>query len=113
MSAVSKADRAPTGRHSGRHSAPPPPRPSRRRAALLLVEVVVAMAAWVLLVYLAIQFGPGARTGDHAAWAMLGTATLGAVLCLFLALVLGARFATVLRERRRPPGVPGGRRARR
>lgn len=80
---------------------------------LLLLAVLTATAAWVVLVYLAIQFGPAVRTGDRVAWAFLGTATLGAVLCLFLALVLGSKLAGTIRARRRPTSVPGGRRARR
>ena len=47
--------------------------------------------AWGYLVYLAIDFGTSARGGESRAWWFLGLSSLGAVLCLFLGLVLVAR----------------------
>jgi hypothetical protein len=58
--------------------------------------VTLAVVAWGYLVYLAIDFGSSAREGDSRAWVFLGIASLGAVLCLFLGLVLVARLLRAL-----------------
>lgn len=64
-----------------------------RRAYLLAVAVVACVAAWVALVWLAISFGSSARSGESGAWPFLALAAVGAVACLFLGLMLGARLA--------------------
>ena len=93
---------------------------------LLALGVTASLVAWGYLVYAAIDFGTTARGGDGAAWAFLALAAVGAVLCLFLGLVLVARIFRVLGITRAPevptirtdasmptvpPATPGGRRA--
>lgn len=88
----------------------------RRRGLLMLLAlgITLTIIAWGYLVSAAIDFGGTARGGDSAAWAFLALASLGAIACLFAALLLGSR---VLRELgvTRPPDEPprptGGRRA--
>lgn len=67
--------------------------PRRRRGfqpALLLLAlgVTVSVVAWGYLVYAAIDFGSRARAGDSTAWWFLALASVGAVACLFFALML-------------------------
>jgi hypothetical protein len=78
----------------------------RFRPALLALAlgVTAAVVAWGYLVHAAIDFGTSARAGDGLAWWFLGLAAVGAVLCLFLALVLVARIARAL-GLTRPPGA--------
>ena len=75
-----------------------------RRAYLQTVGVVACVLAWGVLVWLAISFGGSARSGESNAWAFLGLAAVGAVACLFLGLMLGARALESLGliESRRP-----------
>lgn len=61
------------------------------RAALLAVGATVTVIAWGYLVKSAIDFGATARGGDSRAWVFLGLASLGAVACLFVALIMVAR----------------------
>lgn len=49
---------------------------------------MVALVAWIFLVKAAISFGREARGGDGGAWVFLAIASLGAVACLFLSLML-------------------------
>jgi hypothetical protein len=86
------------------------------RLALLLLAlgITAAVVAWGYLVYLAIDFGTAARDGDSRGWWMLGLATAGAIACLFLAMIFGARLFARLRAAAAPPPpprTPGGRRA--
>ena len=86
----------------------------------LATAVTLSVVAWGYLVYAAIDFGSTARGGDSRAWGFLALASVGAVACLFIGLMLGAR---VLRElgitsppsatpaEPEPPRIPGGRRA--
>jgi NADH:ubiquinone oxidoreductase subunit 5 (subunit L)/multisubunit Na+/H+ antiporter MnhA subunit len=102
------------------------PRRKRRFDAVLLLlalAVTACMVAWGYLVKAAIDFGVSARGGESGAWLFLGLASLGAVACLFIGLILVARVfrrltrspagsspapdATALEQ----PRVPGGRRA--
>ena len=53
--------------------------------------VTIAVVAWGYLVYAAIDFGATARSGNPDAWWFLAMASLGAVACLFVALILIAR----------------------
>jgi len=50
---------------------------------------LVLVVAWVFLVKAAISFGRDGRGGDGTAWVFLGIASIGAVACLFLSLMLG------------------------
>jgi hypothetical protein len=81
---------------------------------LLALGITAAVIAWGYLVYLAIDFGTDARDGDSTGWWLLGLATVGAIACLFLGMILGARLFQRLRENTAPPPpprTPGGRRA--
>ena len=48
----------------------------------------LSLVAWIFLVKAAITFGREARGGDGGAWIFLGIASVGAVACLFLSLML-------------------------
>ena len=81
---------------------------------LLALGFTAAVVAWGYLVYLAIDLGTSAREGAAAAWWLLALATLGAIACLFVAMMLGIRLVARLREGAKPPPPPrppGGRRA--
>jgi len=81
---------------------------------LLALGITASVVAWGYLVYLAIDFGTDARNGESRAWYFLGLATIGAIACLFVALMLGTRLVSRLRNSSPPPGPPpppGGRRA--
>jgi hypothetical protein len=79
------------------------------------------VVAWGYLVYAAIDFGASARGGDSQAWLFLGLASLGAVACLFIGLMLIARVLRMLGMTRSdagdtaepppPPRPVGGKRA--
>jgi hypothetical protein len=68
-------------------------------------------------VYAAIDFGSSARGGDSRAWVFLALASLGAVACLFVGLMLVARLLRMLGVDRGAPDEPpparpvGGKRA--
>jgi hypothetical protein len=107
------------GKHSGARKAPRQAATLQPKVFLLALAVTAAVVAWGYLVYLAIDFGTSARGGESRAWWFLALSSLGAVLCLFLALVLVARLLRAVGLSRPPPGdgeparprVPGGRRA--
>ncbi len=92
---------------------------SVRRTLLLVVGVTVAVIAWGYLVKAAIDFGVQARSGTSGAWVFLGLASLGAVACLFVGLMMVSRLLRELGITRPrhpgqpepPPRIPGGRRA--
>ena len=118
-----------SGKHAGKRRAEPPPRastgasdqPAGRSRAQLLVHalgVTLCVVAWGYLVYAAIDFGSSARGGDGQAWVFLGLASLGAVACLFIGLMLVARLLRMLGVNRGnadesppPPRPVGGKRA--
>lgn len=100
------------GKHAGGRVAPPP----RRSLTLLSGGAALTIVAWVVLVTYAIRFGSLARGGRSEAWLLMTVATVGAICCLFLALVLGTRLVGLVRAEARPVPVRtagGGRRARR
>ncbi len=100
------------GKHSG---GAPPPLPTGRLASYA-AAVVAAALAWGVLVYYAIQLGPSAKAGELGAWLLLAVATLGAVGCLFLALIFGGKFLDTLRGEApapRPVTASGGKHGRR
>jgi hypothetical protein len=70
----------------------------RFRPALLLLAlaITVCVVAWGYLVYAAIDFGGSAREGDSDAWWFLGIASVGAVACLFIGLMLIVRLARAI-----------------
>jgi len=106
----------------GRHAAPArleestaPKRSSSTGPLLLLaLGITAAVVAWGYLVYLAIDFGTSARDGDATGWWMLALSTIGAIACLFIAMMLGTRLFAKIKAGVPPPGPPrppGGRRA--
>lgn len=69
---------------------------ARFRADLLGIAlgITFALVAWGYLVIAAIDFGAQARHEDDSkAWALLAVASIGAMLCLFLAFLLATRFS--------------------
>lgn len=83
-------------KHSGSRRGPKTrslPPPSVFGLALAMTAAVIA---WGYLVFLAIDFGSSARSGQTQAWWFLAMASIGAVLCLFLGLVLVARILRAL-----------------
>jgi hypothetical protein len=82
---------------------------------LLAGGVTVAIVAWGYLVYAAIDFGASARAGDSGSWGLLALASVGAVACLFVGLLLVARLLRmlgVMKQQEAPAPRPvGGKRA--
>jgi hypothetical protein len=76
---------------SGKRAGPKRKRGVRPALLLLAVGVTAAVVAWGYLVKAAIDFGSTARGGDQDAWMFLAFASLGAVACLFVGLMLVAR----------------------
>ena len=64
--------------------------------ALLAALVTAAVVAWGFLVWFAIDFGTRARGGESGAWWLMAATGVGAVACLFVALMLLARLARAL-----------------
>ena len=85
------------GRHAGSRKGPASRRTFRPKVLLLALATTAAIVAWGYLVYLAIDFGTSARglarAGPGGSSAL---SSLGAVLCLFLGLVLVARLLRAL-----------------
>ena len=117
-----------SGKHAGKRRAEPGPNAhaveggesserSPTRLLALAVGVTLAIVAWGYLVYAAIDFGAEARGGVGRAWWFLGMASLGAVACLFVGLLLVARLLRLLGVIKGPEGPPppprpvGGKRA--
>ena len=75
-------------RHSQPRAARSPLSPS---VIAMAFGAVLAALAWVYLVRSAIDFGLLARNGRGEAWVFTGAASLGAVVCALLAMVLVAR----------------------
>jgi uncharacterized membrane protein YhaH (DUF805 family) len=71
---------------------------------VLALGVTICVVAWGYLVYAAIDFGAEARGGDDRAWLFLGLASLGAVACLFVGLMLVARLLRALGITQPPAG---------
>lgn len=82
----------------GRRRAVAPPRPAlpMGRLAAHVGLALLTGAAWIYLVRAAIDFGTLARDGQDLAWLFTGLATLGAIGCLLLAIVLVTRVLTML-----------------
>lgn len=84
---------------------------------LLALGITACVVAWGYLVYAAIDFGSTARSGNDQAWWFLALASVGAVACLFVGLMLVARVTRRLGITRAPardddePRPIGGRRA--
>lgn len=84
------------GKRAGARRGARPERTCQPRLLGLAVGGTVLVVAWGYLVYAAIDFGQTARGGEPAAWAFLGIASVGAVACLFVGLILVARLLRVL-----------------
>ena len=118
-----------SGKHAGKRRAEPAAKPpasessgasgGRPWAKLLplALGVTLCVVAWGYLVYAAIDFGATARGGETRAWWFLAMASLGAVVCLFVGLLLVARLMRlvgVTRTEDAEPPAPrpiGGKRA--
>jgi hypothetical protein len=83
-------------RSAGRRVAARAPRRFRPVVLPLAVGITLCVVAWGYLVKAAIDFGTTARGGDSGAWLYLGLASLGAVACLFIGLMLIARIGRAL-----------------
>ena len=109
----------PAHKHAGSRRVPRRSSAPRHAGLLLASAVTAAVVAWGYLVYVAIDFGTSARGGESTAWWYLAMASLGAVLCLFLGLILISRLLQALGittpaenpEESAAPRPPGGRRA--
>ena len=76
---------------TGKRAGPKRQRTFRPGLLLLAVGVTFAVVAWGYLVKAAIDFGAAGRGGDQDAWMFLAFASLGAVACLFVGLMLVSR----------------------
>ena len=111
------------GKHAGARTPERPVpvprvRPTSGRGPLLAIALgtTLCLVAWGYLVWAAIDFGRKARGGDSSAWTYLGLASVGAIACLFIGLLLVVRVLKVLRVASGDvpaPPPPGGRRAKR
>lgn len=106
---------AATGKRAGSRRGARPRAALRPDVLFLAAGITLAVVAWGYLVYTAIEFGAEARGGEPAAWWFLALSSVGAIACLFGALMLVARLARALGLARPPSGPPpstgGGHRA--
>jgi hypothetical protein len=117
-----------SGKHAGKRRAEPAPQEPAGKGAgsggrpwakllPLALGVTLCVVAWGYLVYAAIDFGATARGGEPRAWWFLAMASLGAVVCLFVGLLLVARLMRLVGVTRTedaepaPPRPIGGKRA--
>jgi hypothetical protein len=91
------------GKRAGSRRGSKPRRGFRPALLAYALAVTVCVLAWGYLVYAAIDFGSEARGGDQQAWTFLGLASVGAVACLFLGLILLARLLRALGITQPPP----------
>jgi hypothetical protein len=103
---MARTEGAPTGApRGGARRGAKPKRALRPELLALGGGALVALAAWAVLVWLAIGFGHDARGGDSGRWVLLAVASLAAVGCLFLCLWLCTtllRRIGILENDRRP-----------
>jgi hypothetical protein len=97
---------AQAGRRAGKRAGPKRKRSVDLVLLALALGVTLCVVAWGYLVKAAIDFGTTARAGDGASWALLGLASLGAVACLFVGLMLVARITRRLGITRDPSAAP-------
>jgi hypothetical protein len=117
-----------SGKHAGKRRAEPAPKPPATESSAsggrpwakllpLALGVTLCVVAWGYLVYAAIDFGATARGGETRAWWFLTVASLGAVVCLFVGLLLVARLMRLVGVTKTedaeptPPRPIGGKRA--
>ncbi|HVK30564.1 MAG TPA: hypothetical protein VM575_19665 [Nocardioides sp.] len=86
----------------------------------LATGITFALVAWGYLVLAAIDFGASARhDGKASAWLFLAVASVGGMLCLFLAFMLAVRLSRAIglssapepKPKRDPNAPKGGKRA--
>ena len=83
-----------------------------RVLGLLFGGAVLSALAWYFLVNAAIDFGSEARGGRGIAWLFCALATVGAIACMVMLLVLGTRaFGLLGFGSHRPSAGTHGRRA--
>lgn len=102
-------------KRKGARRAATPARSPLPLVTALVAGAAVTGAAWLYLVGAAIAFGELAVGGQPKAWVFTLAASLGAVLCLLLVLVLGAhalRTLGLVGDYRPRRAAPGRRRAR-
>jgi hypothetical protein len=106
------------GKRAGSRKGSRPPRTLSKAALALGAGITLCVVAWGYLVYAAIDFGTAARGGSGGtAWLLMGLASLGAIACLFVGLLLVVRLMRALGITSGPdtPDVPprpvGGKRA--
>ena len=93
----------------GSRRGPKPKRSFRPELLGLGAGALLALAAWALLVWLAIDAGRRARGGESGDWLWLALASVGAVACLFACLWLVTallRRVGILEPSRRAPSGP-------
>ena len=79
------------GKRAGSRRGPRRARTFQPVLLLLALGITGCVVAWGYLVYAAVDFGSTARGGDPTAWWFLALASVGAVACLFVGLMLVAR----------------------
>ena len=79
--------------HQGKRAGPKRQQTVTPALLALCAGVTVCVVAWGYLVMAAIDFGTSARGGTSQAWWFLTLASLGAIACLFVGLMLAARIA--------------------
>ena len=79
---------------------------SNLRVLSVATGMTVTVILWGVLVFAAIDFGRDARDGAAVNWLYLLVAALGAVGCMFLAIMLGARLQTMMRAAQRSSTRP-------
>jgi hypothetical protein len=112
-----------SGKRAGARRGARPPRKLNPAALAVCAGITLCVVAWGYLVYAAIDFGTAARSGSAgSSWAFMALASLGAIACLFVGLMLIARLMRVLGITTAsdasdpavpapPPRVAGGKRA--
>lgn len=86
-----------TGKRAGARRGARPPRKLNPAALAVCAGITLCVVAWGYLVYAAIDFGTAARAGSAgSSWGFMALASLGAIACLFVGLMLIARLMRVL-----------------
>ena len=97
-----------TGKRAGARRSSAAPRRLNPATLGLGAAITLCVVAWGYLVYAAIDFGTAARGGASSSWGFMALASLGAVACLFVGLMLIARLMRVLGVSSSPDGAPAG-----
>lgn len=85
-----------SGKRAGSRRGAPAPRKLPRSALGYAAGITLAVVAWGFLVWSAVDFGVSARSGETEAWWFLALASIGAMACLFVALMLVVRLSRAL-----------------